>query len=83
MKLNLTRGSVVVSGELALLGHGLHEGLGEVEYVALHQALHDLQQLLHHDGDALVAQQLGHAPEVGHPHEARKLRGVQGDSCGR
>ena len=74
LKLTLTRRSVVVSGELALLGHGLHERLGEVEYVALHEALHDLEQLLHDDGDALVAQQLRHAPEVSHANEARELR---------
>ena len=74
LKLTLTRRSVVVSGELALLGHGLHERLGEVEDVALHEALHDLEQLLHDDGDALVAQQLRHAPEVSHADEARELR---------
>ena len=74
LQLTLTRRSVVVSGELALLGHGLHERLGEVEYVALHEALDDLEQLLHDDGDALVAQQLRHAPEVSHADEARELR---------
>ena len=44
---------MIIPWQLALLWHGLHERLGEVEDVALDQALDDLQQLLDHHGDAL------------------------------
>lgn len=68
-----SRGSVVVAGHLALLGHGLHEGLGELEDVALHQGLYDLEELFHDDCNALVAQKIGDSLEVRGAHEPRVL----------
>lgn len=62
--------------EFALLWHGLHQSLGELQNVTLDEAFHDLEQLLHDNGDALVAQKLGHTPEVWHADETceRKIK---------
>ncbi len=73
--------AVVIPRKLALVWHGLHQGLCELHNVALDQALDDLEQLLHDDGDPLVAQQLGHAPKMRGADEAGILRehGVVGN----
>ena len=59
-----SRCSVVVAWQLADLGHGGHQGLGELKDVPLDQALDDFEKLLHYHSDALVPKKPRHGPEM-------------------
>ena len=68
-----SRGAVVVSWQLAIFWHRLHEGPGELEDVPLYQTLHHLQQLLHDNSNTLITQEFGHAVEVDRPNKVAVL----------
>ena len=67
------RGSVIVTRHFALLGHCLHERLGELENVALYQRLDDLEQLFHNDGNALVTEKIGNGFKMRCANKSRVL----------
>lgn len=62
--------SVVISREFAKLWHGLHQRFCELQQIALDQTLGNLEQLFHHNCNALITQQLASHAEVLWTHES-------------
>lgn len=65
--------AVIVSRELANLGHSLHEGLCELVQTALDQGLDDLEEFLHDHSNTLVTEELAYSAEVMRTDESRVL----------